>query len=209
MTVRLTTLFGLMLLAVLSRLLPHPPNATAIAALALFGGAHFVERRWAFAMPIAAMLISDLVIGFHEHVWFVYGSFLVITCIGCWLRRHRTALPIAGATVLSSAIFFLITNFGVWMSGTMYPRTFEGLSACYVAALPFFNYTLAGDVLYTFGLFGCAWAADRWMSRVAEVGPRRSPASQHGEIVFDRDIERRRRHFQRHVLVQAKISYLQ
>ncbi len=175
MTARLTTLTGMILLAVLSRLIPHPPNATAVAALALFGGAYFNQKRWAFLVPMAAMLLSDLIIGFHEHVVFVYGSFLVITCIGCWLRERRKPLPIAAASLFSSTIFFLVTNYGVWLSGTIYPRTVEGLSACYVAALPFFGYTLAGDAIYSVALFGSLFLANHLSSLRHEV--RLAPAA--------------------------------
>jgi hypothetical protein len=146
-------LITMILAAALSRLLPHPPNFAPIGALALFGGAQFADRRVAFLVPLAAMLLSDLCIGLYSHMGWVYGSFALITCIGLWLRTHRRAWPIAGASLLASSLFFLITNFGVWMNGTA-PSGLAGLMACYVAAIPFFGNTLLGDGFYVLALFG-------------------------------------------------------
>lgn len=146
-------LVAMILAAGLSRLLPHPPNFAPIGALALFGGAQFADKRVAFLVPLAAMLLSDLVLGFYAHMGWVYGSFALITCLGLWLRSHRRAWPIAGASLLASSLFFLITNFGVWMNGTT-ASGLAGLTACYVAAIPFFGNTLLGDGFYALVLFG-------------------------------------------------------
>lgn len=146
-------LIAMILAAALSRLLPHPPNFAPIGALALFGGAQFADRRVAFLVPLAAMLLSDLCIGLYPHMGWVYGSFALITCLGLWLRSHRRILPIAGASLLASSLFFLITNFGVWMNGTT-TSGLAGLMACYVAAIPFFGNTLLGDGFYVLVLFG-------------------------------------------------------
>jgi hypothetical protein len=151
---RLLALVAMIFMAAAARLIPHPPNMTPIAAVALFGGATFADKRLAFLMPLAALFLSDLVIGFHSHMEIVYLSFALIVAIGLWLQKHRTALPIAGAVLLSSVLFFAITNFGVWAFGTMYPMTWEGLAACYVAAIPFFRNELLGDMLYATALFG-------------------------------------------------------
>src|ERR1700760_504272 len=95
------------------RLVPHLPNMTPIAAIALFGGAAFADKRLAFIVPLAALLLSDLVLGFSSSMGFVYGSFALIVAIGLWLQRHRTAPVILGAVLFSSVLFFAITNFGV------------------------------------------------------------------------------------------------
>lgn len=145
---------AMILMAAASRLIPHPPNLTAVTAMALFGGAMLNDRRLAFVVPLAALFLSDLVLGFHSQMFVVYGSFLVIVCIGLWLQQHRRAAPIAGAALVSSILFFLTTNFGVWALDRMYPLTFAGLIACYTAALPFFRNALAGDLFYTLLLFG-------------------------------------------------------
>jgi hypothetical protein len=146
---------GFILAAALSRLLPHPANFTPIAAMALAGGVYF-NKRIAFVIPLAALLISDLFIGFHNTIFFVYGSFVLIGFLGLWLQTHKKPLPILGATLLSSILFFVITNFGVWVTGGgwFYPRTWQGLIECYALALPFFRNTVAGDLLYTGVLFG-------------------------------------------------------
>jgi hypothetical protein len=84
----------------------------------------------------------------------VYVSFALIVAIGLWLQKHRTVLPIVGAALVSSVLFFVVTNFGVWVFDSLYPKTLEGLIACFVAAIPFFRNTLLGDLLYTAVLFG-------------------------------------------------------
>jgi hypothetical protein len=151
---RLLALVSIILMAAAARLIPHPPNMTPIAAVALFGGAYFADRRLAFLVPLAALFLSDLVIGFHPHMEIVYLSFALIVAIGLWLQKNRTAFPIAGAVLFSSVLFFAVTNFGVWAFGTMYPMTWDGLAACYVAAIPFFRNELLGDALYATALFG-------------------------------------------------------
>ena len=159
---------GLILAAAASRLLPHPPNFTPIAALALFGGAYFGAKRWALLVPLAAMLLSDLVIGFHPLLPVVYGSFALIVSIGFWLRTRRRPLPIAGAALASSLLFFLVTNFGVWALGSLYPKTLQGLLVCYAAAIPFFQNTLFGDAVYTVALFGSFRLIERGFPAVRE-----------------------------------------
>ena len=152
---RYEVLIAMILAAAMSRLLPHPYNFAPVGALALFGGAQFTDKRAAFLVPLAAMLLSDLVIGFYAHMEWVYSSFALITCIGLWLRSHRTTWRIAGASLTASTLFFLITNFGVWVnSTTTYAKGLSGLVVCYVAAIPFFGNTLMGDGFYCLVLFG-------------------------------------------------------
>jgi hypothetical protein len=117
-------------------------------------GAYFSDRRLAFLIPLAALFLSDLVLGFYNHMEVVYSSFALIVCIGFWLQKNRSTLHIAGAALTSSVLFFLLTNFGVWAFDSPYPRTLDGLITCYVAAIPFFTKTLQGDMLYTIILFG-------------------------------------------------------
>lgn len=154
------------LLAAVSRLIPHPPNFTPITALALFGAATLTDRRLAILIPILALFVSDLCIegmhrmglmaswGIYSGMWVTYTAFLLITLIGLLLRHHRTVPAIMGATLVGSVVFFVLTNFGVWASGNLYPRTLEGLLACYTAAIPFFENTLLGDAVYGTVLFG-------------------------------------------------------
>jgi len=142
----------LVVFAALSRFIPHPDNFAPIAAMALFGGVYF-GRRYAFIVPLAAMVVSDYFIGFHNTIPYVYGSFILVGLIGIWLQRHKSIGWIFGATLTSSALFFVVTNFGVWVTGA-YPQTFTGLVECYVAAIPFFRNTVLGDLLYVAVLFG-------------------------------------------------------
>jgi hypothetical protein len=145
----------LILAAALSRLLPHPANFTPIAAMALAGGV-YLNRRIALVVPLVALVVSDLFIGFHNTIFFVYGSFAMVGFIGLWLKSHKKPLPIFGAALLSSILFFIITNFGVWITGGgwVYPKTWEGLIECYTLAIPFFRNTVTGDLVYTGVLFG-------------------------------------------------------
>lgn len=148
----------LVLLAVASRLLPHPPNFAPIAAIGLFAGAAF-DRRAAWLVPFAALLLSDAVIGFYHptSMFWNYAGFASCLLLGSALLGARRTFPrFAGATLASSLAFFTLSNFGMWASG-YYPRTAAGLAACYTAALPFFRNTLVSDVFYSTVLFG-GWA---------------------------------------------------
>ena len=158
---RLIVLVLMILAAAASRLIPHPPNVASITAVALFGGAYLTNKRLALIVPLAALLLSDLVLGFYSHMEVVYGSFILIVCVGFWLQKNRSALRIGGAALASSVIFFIVTNFGVWAFESLYPKTAAGLLACYVAAIPFFQNTLVGDALYTAVLFGGFALAER------------------------------------------------
>lgn len=151
---RLLVLVGMVLAAAFSRLIPHPPNMASMAAVALFGGAYFADKRMAFLVPFAALLLSDLILGVYRHMEVVYASFAAVVCIGFWLQRKRSTLRVGLAAVASSAVFFVLTNLGVWAFGSIYPNTLAGLVACYVAAIPFLGNSLQGDLLYTVVLFG-------------------------------------------------------
>jgi hypothetical protein len=151
---RFLFLAGMILLAAASRLIPHPTNFSPIAALALFGGAQFADKRLAFLVPLAAMFLSDLVLGLHSLIPVIYGSFALIVCLGFWLRRRQNVWTIGGVAIVGALLFFILTNFGVWAMGQMYPKTAAGLVACYVAAIPFFQNTLLSDLFYSALLFG-------------------------------------------------------
>lgn len=156
-------LTGMILAAAAARLGPHLPNFTPIAAMALFGGAHFADKRLAFGVPLLALLLSDALLGFHAGMPAVYGSFALIVALGLGLRTDCTVTAVAGTALAGALLFFLITNFAVWVEGAFYPRTWVGLGECYVAAIPFFRNSLAGDLFYTAVLFGgFALAQRRW-----------------------------------------------
>jgi hypothetical protein len=147
--------------AAVSRFMPHPENFTPIAAMALFGGVYF-DKRYAFVIPLVAMIVSDYFIGFHNTIPYVYGSFVLTGVIGIWLKNHKNVGWIVGASLSSSVLFFVITNFGVWVTGG-YPQNFGGLVECYVAAIPFFRNTVLGDLLYVGVLFGLYESALHFM----------------------------------------------
>lgn len=139
-----------------ARLLPHPPNVTPAMAAALFAGAT-LSRRWvAFAVPIAAMLVSDAIIG-RDH-WAialtVYAALALPAAIGMVARRYRLSRMFLPAVISGSLVFFVTSNFAVWLFSGMYSLDAAGLAACYVAALPFLQYSLAGDLLWSAVLFG-------------------------------------------------------
>ena len=158
---RAIALLAAIFTAAAMRLLPHPPNFSPIAAMALFSGAYLPHRGVAFVAPLAALLVSDAILGFHGLMPIVYGSVALVVCLGWMLSSNRTAVRIAVAAVAGSMLFYLITNFGVWALGDMYPKTLAGLAACYVAALPFFQNSLAGDLFFTALLFGGFALAER------------------------------------------------
>jgi len=144
----------IIVLAVLTRFLPTPPNFAPIAAIALFGGTFFADRRLAFLIPLLAMLLSDIFLGLHSTLLFVYGAFALIVLIGMKLGKNLNPLRLTGAALAGSTLFFIITNFGVWLISAYYPLTPAGLIACYTAAIPFFHYTILGDLFYTAVIFG-------------------------------------------------------
>jgi hypothetical protein len=141
-------------LAAALRIAPHPWNFTPVGAMALFSGAIIRDRRLAFFFPILALFVGDIFIGLHKLVPVVYASFLVSVAIGFWLRDRRSLGRITRATLLGAIQFFLVTNFAVWALGLSFPRNSAGLLACYVAGIPFFWNTLAGDAVYATLLFG-------------------------------------------------------
>lgn len=165
---RLLAILLAILAAAFLRLVPHPPNFGPVGALALFSGAMLGKHWLAFAAPIGALVLSDLVLGFYPELLFVYASVVAIVLLGWVVARRRTALTIAAAAVASSILFFAVTNFGVWLMTDYYSRTLGGLAACYVAAIPFFQNTLASDLFYAGLLFGGFALAERLLPALRE-----------------------------------------
>ena len=151
---RLFALLCAILGAAALRLVPHPPNFAPIGAMALFSGAYLGRRALAFVAPLGALLLSDAIIGFYAGMAFVYVSVALIVLIGWAVSARISPLRIGGAAISGSVVFFVLTNFGTWLSSGMYPHTISGLAACYVAAIPFFQNTVAGDLVYAALLFG-------------------------------------------------------
>lgn len=138
-----------------ARILPHPPNFAPIGAMALFGGT-YLNKKEALTLPLLAMIISDFFIGFDSIPMrlSVYGSFLLMVLIGFYLRKNLNLKNLIATSLLSSILFFIITNFSVWAFGSMYPKTVSGLTEAYVLAIPFFRNTLFGDLFYSGIFFG-------------------------------------------------------
>jgi len=157
----LVFLLVIIAISIATRLLPHPPNFTPIAALALFAGVYASRiSKWYLLLPLGAMLLSDLFIGFYE--WkimaLVYASFLIIAVSGLLIRKYKNFGTVVLGSLGSAILFYLTTNFAVWAFTGMYAPTFEGLMLSYSMALPFFKFTIAGNLVYA-GLFFGAYEA--------------------------------------------------
>ena len=155
MNLKLTVfgVFSLIVFLVASRVIPHPPNFTPVLAVAIFAPYFFRELAIAIAMPLAAMVLADLILGMHNYMLWVYAAVLANVVISYYLRRTGTYLLRIGFLALSSSLlFFVVTNFGVWLGSGFYPQTAQGLFSCYIAALPFFGNTLVSTVAFC-GLF--------------------------------------------------------
>ena len=159
-------LFGALL-----RVIPHPANFAPIGAIALFGGVYlpakggsaFGGKATALAMPLAAMFVSDIFIGFDsiQSRAMVYGSFLLIGLIGVWIGNHKNIFTVVGGSLLGSTLFYLITNCVIFYSTKMYPHTWAGQITSYINALPFFGNTVLGDLFYVailFGIYEFVWS---------------------------------------------------
>jgi hypothetical protein len=158
---RTAVILTMLVLAAALRIVPHPWNLAPIGAMALFSGAMLRDRRLTFLFPLLALFAGDIVVGFHSLMPVVYASFMINVALGLWLRDHRTVARISVLTLLGAMQFFVITNFAVWAFLGSFPRTIAGLIACYVAGLPLFWNTLAGDALYATLLFGGFALAER------------------------------------------------
>lgn len=165
--IRLGVAVLLVLFAALSRLIPHLPNFTPIGAMALFGAAYFSNRIVAFAIPLISLWISDLLLNniiysiyfdgfvwFHSGFYWSYGSIILIGFIGHFILKMIKFKNVILASLSASLLFFIVSNFGVWMSGFLYTKDFAGLVTCYVAGVPFFGNMIMGDLFYSALLFG-------------------------------------------------------
>jgi hypothetical protein len=166
-TPRLKFILLLIAVAAISRLIPHMMNFTPIGAIALFAGTYIRNKKHAFLLPLITLFMSDILLqvitgnGFYRDMIFVYGSFALVVAIGFLLRGREQRQTIMVASLVSSILFFLITNFGTWVMYDMYPKTANGLLQCYVAGIPFFRGTVMGDLFYNLLLFG-SFAIARW-----------------------------------------------
>ena len=152
-------------LVVAARTVPHAPNFSPIVAAALFAGTVFRSRALALVVPIAAMLLSDLVIGFED--WriraIVYAALVLPVILSVWGRQFRPIIALLPLAVSSSLLFFAASNFAVWAFSGMYAHDIGGLVQCYVMALPFLQNTVIGDLAWTAALFGSWWLVQLWI----------------------------------------------
>lgn len=151
---RMALVGGLILFGALLRLMPHWPNFTPIAAMALFGGTYIKKKHLAFLVPVAALLISDFFLGFHKWMIAVYISFALVVGIGMLLRSRVKVGSVLLATVSASLLFFIITNFAVWLGSPFYPQNMAGLIESYTLAIPFLNNGILGDLFFSTVFFG-------------------------------------------------------
>ena len=165
---RLLALLSAIAGAAALRLVPHPPNFSPIDAMALFSGAYLGRRALAFVAPLGALLLSDLVLGFYHGMATVYAAVALIVVLGSIALRRASPVRVGLAALASSILFFVITNFGMWLFSGFYPRTLAGFETCYIAAIPFFQNTLAGDLFYVTLLFGGFRLAELMVPKLAE-----------------------------------------
>ena len=172
-------ILGLILIAAFARIIPHYPNFTPLCAIALFGGKYFDNKYIAYLFPLLALWFSDIIINnfilnnyfdgftlFYSGFYWQYGSFILITLIGKKTLKNISFLRLLGISISSSLLFFIISNFGVWISSSFYSKDIFGLVACYVAAIPFYYGTLSGTIFYSFFLFGSYEFLSQKLSKV-------------------------------------------
>jgi hypothetical protein len=168
----------LICLIVAARLIPHAPNFTPVVAAGLFAGMVFRSRALAVALPVVAMLLSDLILGFED--WrmraVIYAALILPVALGIWGQRFRPIVALLPLALTSSLLFFVATNFAVWAFSGMYTLDVSGLVRCYVLALPFLQNTVIGDVAWTAALFGSWWLVQLWIPGLRRT---HSPISSH------------------------------
>jgi len=147
--------FMLIIVSALTRIIPHPFNFTAIGAMALFSGAVIKDKRTAYLFPIFVLFLTDLALGFHASMIPVYGCFCITVFIGTRIKNTSAVLPIVFSSLISSVIFYLVTNLPFWYADiSLYPMTWAGTMESYKMALPFFRNQVLGDLVYNAVLFG-------------------------------------------------------
>lgn len=148
-------IIALVILGIGSRLIPHPPAATAMTAVIL-ASAYYLGPSASVLVSLTVLLLSDMVLGTYELpvMISVYGSFLAIAALGMLLVGKQSVTRRVALIASGSIVFFLITNAAVWFFTPWYPKDFSGLLMSYTLALPFLRNMLLGDFIYTAALFG-------------------------------------------------------
>ena len=166
---KLLTLIGIITIAVFSRLIPHPPNFTPLDAIAIFSGAYLGRKWFSFVVPLLILFISDIFLGFYSTIPFVYGAFLINVWVGILiLSKKRNFVRILSSSLLSSIIFFIVSNFGVWRLENLYSKDIMGLVNCYIAAIPFLKNTAYAGIIYSFFIFSLFGLLEKWALNLRE-----------------------------------------
>ena len=143
---------------ILSRVVVHTPNFSPVLSMAFLAGM-YLKGRQSVLVPLALMVISDFIIGFHDLMFFTWGSIVLISVLGLWLKERKSFVNVFSGSILSAVIFFIVTNFGAWL--VLYPHTADGLRQCYILAIPFFRSTFVSTAAYSLVF----WAGYEWMLR--------------------------------------------
>ena len=139
---------ALILILAFSRLIPHPPNFTPIISMAVMSGFFLRNIRLSLLVVVFSMLISDIIIGIHSNMFFVYFSLILIIFTFNMLTKKMNILNVALLSFCGSLLFFMISNFGVWLNSTLYEKNISGLINCYTMAIPFFHNTLISTLFF-------------------------------------------------------------
>jgi len=173
---RTLVLISFILSVAIYRVIPHPFNFTPVLAMALFSGAKFKDLKLALLLPLIAMLLSDLFLGFHQTMFFVYGALALIVFSGIYLNKKiqrktpvKNAFNIITASAFSSGIFFIVSNFGVWLTGNFYAKNIAGLIDCYIAAVPFLQNSIASNLFFSTLFFGGFYLAEKQFTQLQET----------------------------------------
>lgn len=162
---RFLLLTFLIILGVMSRFVPHYPNFTAVGAVALLSGKYFNRKVYSYAIPLITLWISDLILNHfiypeYSSGWqswigdtWTYLGFGLTILIGSQFIRMVSTLNVMQSAIISSLVFFLISNFGVWTQGSLYPKNFSGLFAAYIAGIPYFWSSLLANVIFSLIFF--------------------------------------------------------
>ena len=163
--------YGMLLILSLAfiRLVPHAPNFTPIIAIAIYAGIKFDNKYLALIVPIFSMVISDFFIGFHSSMLAVYFCIVLNVFIGIFFSKKFTLIKYMYLSFLGACVFFVITNFSVWLLSDMYPVSIQGLTSCYILALPFFQNTLFSTLFFGCIIFYTTIIFDKYIDKKFQI----------------------------------------
>ena len=171
---------AIVVFGIIARLLPHFPNFAPMGAIALFAVAFYKRKSLALIIPVTAWWLSDLFLNntryatSEEFSWFTMDQFfsiialIIIVVLGGFLLKKLSVSKIILGSTGASLVFFIISNFGVWMNGMLYPKTLQGLIECYAMAIPFYHATFLSDMIYTSMFFGAMYVFRSYNNQIAD-----------------------------------------